>query len=414
MRLLAFAYACEPVEGSEPGAGWAWVRMLARFGDTWVLTRANNRGPIEAGLSAIPERDALHFVYVDLPTWARSWKKGSRGLRLYYLLWQVAALRAARSLDRSEDFDVVWHLTLANAWLGTSASLVGPPFVYGPVGGGVGPPWRLVPSMGLRPTLYEVARWVARGAGRYLNPLARLAWVRAHSILVQNPETLAWLPRPHRRKARVLPNVVLSSLPNVERGNGDRPRTALFAGRLLGWKGVDLAIDAVAALPDWRLLICGAGPDESRLRRRASRAGVLDRTVSFTGWLPRSEVLRLMREEAGVFLFPSLHDEAGWVIVEALAAGLPIVCLDRGGPPLLAGRHGVVVPSSGNTRSVTSRLSAALERARTLSMAGSADIARDYLVDLRARRLGETVEQLAAPIGSKRAEREANAVDDGP
>jgi hypothetical protein len=43
MRILAFAYACEPGRGSEPGAGWSWARMLAGIGETWVVTRANNR-----------------------------------------------------------------------------------------------------------------------------------------------------------------------------------------------------------------------------------------------------------------------------------------------------------------------------------------------------------------------------------
>ena len=43
MRVLVFAYACEPDQGSEPGAGWIWSRMLARIGEVWVITRENNR-----------------------------------------------------------------------------------------------------------------------------------------------------------------------------------------------------------------------------------------------------------------------------------------------------------------------------------------------------------------------------------
>ena len=43
MRILVLAYACEPGTGSEPGTGWMWSRMLARFGDTTVVTRSNNR-----------------------------------------------------------------------------------------------------------------------------------------------------------------------------------------------------------------------------------------------------------------------------------------------------------------------------------------------------------------------------------
>jgi glycosyltransferase involved in cell wall biosynthesis len=384
VRLLAFAYACEPTEGSEPGAGWMWARMLARHGDTWVITRSNNREPIEAAIDEIPERSMLHFVYLDLPAWARFWKRGSRGLRLYYLLWQIAALRTARRLHEAERFDLVWHLTLANAWLGSSAALVGPRFVLGPVGGGVAPPWSLIWSTGVRSMISEVMRGAARAAGRYLNPLARLAWGRADVVLVQNPETVAWLPRRHRARARVFPHVVFSG-GALDAGSppGERPRTALFVGRLLAWKGADLAIEAVRKTSDWRLVIYGEGPDERRLRRIVIEADLIDR-VEFRGWVPRPEVLRSMRTEAGVFLFPSLHDEAGWVLVEALAARLPAVCLDNGGPPFLSNGFAVVVPTTGGRETVTSLLAGALERARALSMEGALDLADSYAIDRRS------------------------------
>ena len=100
MRVLAFAYACEPGKGSEPGAGWIWSRMLARIGEVWVITRESNRVAIEAALAQVPEKENLHFEYVDLPARARFWKRGAKGARLYYLLWQVAALRRGRILSR--------------------------------------------------------------------------------------------------------------------------------------------------------------------------------------------------------------------------------------------------------------------------------------------------------------------------
>jgi hypothetical protein len=71
MRALIFAYACEPDQGSEPRAGWAWSRMLARMGEVWVITRANNRGRIEGALPGTSEGPGMHFEYVD-PHAARS------------------------------------------------------------------------------------------------------------------------------------------------------------------------------------------------------------------------------------------------------------------------------------------------------------------------------------------------------
>ena len=52
LRALVSAYACEPGRGSEPGVGWSWAREIARFHEVWVITRFNNREPIEGALAA--------------------------------------------------------------------------------------------------------------------------------------------------------------------------------------------------------------------------------------------------------------------------------------------------------------------------------------------------------------------------
>ena len=317
MRILAIAYACEPGKGSEPAVGWAWGRMLARLGETWVITRANNRAGIEENLSSLPSSERPRFIYVDLPPWARFWKRGQRGVRIYYLLWQILALRHARRLQKVESFDVVWHLTLTNIWLGSVGQFVGAPFVYGPMGGGGASCWdpRIV---GARGAGYEVARSLAVALGRYLNPLARSSWRRAVLILANNDETVRWLPARHREKAEVVPNVVVDVTPQVREILRDALATAtprqvaLFAGRLMPLKGGALAILAMRYLPDWRLIVCGSGPDERRLRRLASKHRVDDR-VQFRGWMQRDDLLEYIASDAGVLLF-SLHDQAPWIV----------------------------------------------------------------------------------------------------
>jgi glycosyltransferase involved in cell wall biosynthesis len=258
---------------------------------------------------------------------------------------------------------VVWHLTLSTAWLGSLGWLVGPPFVYGPLGGGAKPPWRTLPSFGVAGIAFEALRRAAQGVGRYLNPLARLSWKRARLILTQNADTRRWLPRRHRGRAVVLPHVMFESTAvqgsrtrGRTRGEG-RERTALFAGRLLEWKGPALALRALTLLPGWRLVLAGRGRAERRLHPLARRLGVADR-VEFRGRLPREELFRVMAEEADLLLFPSTHDEAGWVVVEASMAGLPVVCLDAGGPPVLGGR---AVPPSTPTRTARALATKVLE-----------------------------------------------------
>jgi glycosyltransferase involved in cell wall biosynthesis len=336
MRIVAFAYACEPNRGSEPGAGWIWVRMLARLGHVCVITRANNREAIEAALPHIPER-TIEFIYVDLPPWARFWKRGQRGIHLYYFLWQVAALRTARRLHRSSPFDLAWHVTMANMWFGSLAGLLGIRFVYGPVGGGLTASWRLVPALGIRGALYELKRAVVLRTSRFLNPLARSAWRKASLILVQNPESAAWIPERHRHKVRIFTNVVLDDIPARGARSRHDPPTALFAGVLMPLKGAALAIRTIALLPGWRLLLVGSGKDERRLRRISVKYCLEDR-VEFKSWMPRDAFLRLMRDKADVLLFPSLHDQAAWVVGEAVTSGLPVVCLDCGAASMFGAR----------------------------------------------------------------------------
>ena len=384
MRILAFAYACEPGRGSEPAAGWWWAHMLGQLGETWVITRANNRAVIEKELGTKASLPNVRFVYVDLPPNLKRWKRGQRGVRLYYLLWQVAALRVARRLTREQHFDLAWHLTLANAWIGSAACLLDVPFAYGPVGGGVAPPWRLARALGVKGTFYEVKRAGARKVGRYLNPLSRASWRRASLILVQNEETRRWLPHRYRTKTEVFPNVVLQGIPAGPRHRASR--VLLFAGRLMPLKGVPIAIRALERLPGWHLIVCGDGPDGTRLRRLVARRGLKDR-VEFRGWVDHADVLRTMREEASVFVFPSLHDEAGWVVGEAMAAGLPVVSLDVGGPSVLTDDEMVVEPAG--MRVTAERVAHRVLYVEETDRAGVRERAREFLMTQRVAHLEE-------------------------
>jgi glycosyltransferase involved in cell wall biosynthesis len=343
LRILVLAYACEPGKGSEPGTGWMWSRMLSRFGDVVVITRSNNRSSIE---SAAPEHGhPIHFEYADLPEWARFWKRGKGGIRLYYVLWQIAAYRKARRLMRNQSFDLLWHVSIANAWLGSAFGLFKRPFVFGPVSGGVPSCWRLS-IVGRRGLIEEVGRSLVRTLARPLNPLARLAWARSALILTNNEDTSRWLPRRHRAKTEVFPNVVLETTDQVGRKVNPERHKAIYAGELLHWKGIALAIAALDHLPGWTLDIYGKGPDEPRLRSLVRDRGMTER-VRFMGWVERQDLFHVMETEADVLLFPSLHDELGWVVAEALTHGLPVVSLDRGGPGSLGA---TTVPFNGLER----------------------------------------------------------------
>jgi glycosyltransferase involved in cell wall biosynthesis len=350
MRILVSAYACEPGRGSEPGAGWNWARELAAHHDVWILTRANNREPIEAELRLHPE-PRMHFIFVDLPDWIRRWKRGQRGIHAYAYAWQLAARRAARAAHTQYRFELVHHLTFASVVTPALTALPGVPFVWGPVGGGVRVPWRLVFDAGPQALSYEALRSTRRITARYLDPFLRWTWRRADLILAQNRETLSWLPAAHQRKARIAPNAGVDDEEIRDTPRDDRDGfVVVAAGRLIHLKAFSLAVRAVAKVRDLpvRLLVAGDGPEGIRLERLARRLGIQDR-VTLLGLLPRDALLELLAS-ADALLFPSLHDESPLVVVEAMSQGaLPIV-LDIGGSATLVGTVGYRVSARGRSR----------------------------------------------------------------
>lgn len=99
----------------------------------------------------------------------------------------------------------------------------------------------------------------------------------------------------------------------------------LYLGRLHPKKGLDILLDAVAALPDVALVIAGSGDAryEERLRQRAAAPGFGGR-VHFAGFVAGAEK-DLLLQGADVFALPSAHENFGIAVLEALMAGLPVV-----------------------------------------------------------------------------------------
>ena len=132
--------------------------------------------------------------------------------------------------------------------------------------------------------------------------------------------------------------------PTVERVNGeppDRP-TFVFAGRLTRQKALGNALEALASVPDARLLVVGDGPDRDRL---AAQAAALDGRVEFLGALPRADALAVVSGATAAVL-PSDWENLPHAVVEALALGVPVVATRVGGVPEVVadGVNGLLVP----------------------------------------------------------------------
>lgn len=337
MKLLVSAYACEPGKGSEPAVGWNWVQALVRRGyEVHVITRSNNRENIEGALAS--QQPGLTFHYHDLSASARRWKHRRGGIYLYYLLWQWGAYRLAKRLHVRERFDRVHHVTFVSYRQPSFMGRLGIPFIFGPIGGGETMPHRLLRTLSLRGRTSEAIRNLG-GKFIALDPLMHSTFSRAVTIACTTAETVARIPRRYRSKCVVQLAIGIDEAEIVvARCEPPRPPRLLYVGRLLYWKGLHLAFRALAqariSVPEIRMKVVGAGEDRAWLESEARAAGVMD-LLEWISSTPHDEIVREYHESI-CLVFPSLHDSGGMVVLEALAAGLPVVCLDLGGPGTIA------------------------------------------------------------------------------
>jgi glycosyltransferase involved in cell wall biosynthesis len=372
MKVLLSAFSCAPNQGSEPGLGWSWAVEVARLGhDVLVLTSSERRDAIEAELAGGRLPPTLRFEYF-MPAWlARLQRKGlalgyeSLTWHTVHLLWQLLVYGHVRRLA-DQNFDLVHHITFSGIRHPTLLGRLGIPLVLGPLGGGERAPLALRRSLSWRGWLLEAVRDVHTFLIRF-DPITRRACKDARVIYVKTEQSRAALPRRFRDKAVVqmeigTKDMAMPARPTCE---PDAPLRLLYAGRFLYWKGMHFGLRALAELRargvDARLTMLGGGPDEQAWRKLAEELGL----GAAVRWVARIEHSRMaeMYGSHDAVLFPSLHDSSGNVVLEALFHGLPVVCLDLGGPAVIATEScGRIVATAGRTEAEVVRgLADALE-----------------------------------------------------
>ncbi|TLM80138.1 MAG: glycosyltransferase [Actinobacteria bacterium] len=350
MRVLLSAYACEPGSGSEPGLGWGLATAVAAYCEVTVITRANNRPAIEAALES-HDGPAPRFAYYDLPAAVLAAKRTLLRARGYHYVWQLGARRLARELHADSPVNVAHHVTFVSMAAPSACAGLGVPFVWGPVGGGERVPPGMRGCLSPRARAYEAARSAAFVAAT-ADPVVRATARAARVAYGTTPDSAAALRRMGAPRVEVLQGIGSDAVDDTPAPAGPAAEGTYLVtvGRLLGWKGVELAVRAFARSGlesrGVHLVVIGDGPERARLVRAAREASVPD-AVEFAGAQPRMRTLAAIAG-ATALVHPSLHDSGGMVCLEAMARGVPVIALDAGGPGvLLREGGGVLVPPTG-------------------------------------------------------------------
>ena len=409
MRVLLVGHALGPGLGSEPGNTWNFAWHLAGQHEVTLLSHPQHHGRVEEVLAKTP-RPNLDIHWVTLPPKIDPWQpeKSEKGLKLHYLLWQREAAKRAEQLCAQRTFDVAHHFSWGTVNAPPRLYKLPVPVIWGPIGGGQALPlaFRKYFKGHLKG---EILRHVTQSVLPFTPSMRRMARAAA-VVLATNLETKRLLDRGGARRVELFLD---NGLPPgyTDRSTAQRNPTSvmklLWAGRCEPRKALPVGLEAIAQVKQpVKLLVAGDGPSKEAWQRRAAELGVTDR-VEFLGRVPW-ETMNKLFDEADAFLFTSLRDSFGSVVLEAMGHGLPIVTLNHQGVRDFVPADGGVKVSVERPEKTTLELARAIDALaqdppRRVAMGqASLDFARTETWDRRAARLVALYEQVARsrPVGT--------------
>jgi glycosyltransferase involved in cell wall biosynthesis len=372
-RILVSAYALSPVLGSEPGIGWNICSRLAAYHDVTVLARSWNetlwpqdvrhREEAERFMRAEGPFPGLTIQFVASPPLSRLLQPHpvvSLRSPFYfqgYAAWQRAAYREALQLHRERPFDAAHQLTIGTFREPGYLWKLGVPFIWGPISGGEYIPLSYFADFSSHDRVYYALKNLANNLHRWTKRRSRVAARRAERVFVSSPEL-------HETIARwgCAPDLMLEAgAPNWSgrrrRFDGARPIRLCWIGLHIGRKALPIALRSLAALKarglgeKIHLTILGAGP-ETRTWQALCRQLQVQEMVTWTGQVPFQRV-REELDSHDALVSTSLQEGTSNVLLEALAAGLPVICHSIGGMSLAIDEScGVKIPLADRQTSV--------------------------------------------------------------
>ena len=348
--ILITAYDINPYKGSESLTGWKYVLELARFNQIIAITRRNNQCDIDRYINEFQmDVSNLNFHYYDMPTWAMFWKRGSRGSKLYYYIWQFGVSSWIKKMFPLNCYDIVHGLNFHTDSAPSFLWRLNKPFVWGPINHNEYMPYSYMKHYGTPAYLIQMMQWMLKLTIWKYDPFLRKCTSSADTILVGHMDVVARL---RIYKNYHVMNQIASDSDRAQKVNVRPPiSTFVTVGRFIPIKNYEVLIKAVSlvvvklktAVPamKFKLVMVGDGPYLNKIKKLSSMYQ-LSNIVEFRGQVPHKKVLEIL-STATAQIFPSFEG-AGMVIAESLSVGTPVIAMKKYSPPLIEhNKNGILV-----------------------------------------------------------------------
>ena len=336
-RILISAYACEPGGFSEPATAWEWVKLLSKKYDVEVITRQSNKKKINSNLKKKKIKIKIHYYDLNYRLLNIIKRKNNSKSYFYFLIWQFLIFFKFKKMIKKKKFDLIQHVTLSTLRFPSLLGILNKNFIFGSLGGSETVSYKILKTFNVKNILTETIRNLSNFYLRY-SPLMNLSYKYSKLILVTKKENLNCINSKYHYKVRIHNSIAVKSNTRMYRKiyKIKKDFKLLFIGRLEEWKGVWILIDTFKKLKSiktnkrFKLYIRGSGPEEKRLKDFVNENS-LSNDINFVSKLSEKNLAKLYKNSDLLF-FPSLRENSGNVIIEAMSHGVVVTALNYGGP----------------------------------------------------------------------------------
>jgi len=360
VKLLLMCYECSPYVGSEWAVGWGRLLGAAKLGETHVVTSEENFQHLQRARAEglMPGNVFIHTPIPDARLRALEQKAGMFAYNYKaYNYWQKLALAYVQRLHAQESFDVAHQVNVCTFREPGYALELGIPFIWGPVGGSQNFPRQFLKALSPKEAIKEGVRGVANCL-TLRKSRVRDAARRSAVLIAANSTNQRDFENAFQRRVELLLETGLHDFSEPDRSRFQArvydahhrltpaPLRLLWSGELHTRKALPILLRALVHLGPsvaWQLDVLGDGPMRAGWMKEAASLGLQDR-VRFLGRQSFSDAVAEM-QSAHLLCFTSLRDTSGNVILEALAAGVPVICFDhQGAGDIVNASCGIKIP----------------------------------------------------------------------